>query len=68
HQHAGYESQELAHVQPEQYAALLQRAEEVAIDAGARQLYVTSAVGTRAYYRALGFERAGAHLAKPLFT
>ncbi len=48
--------------------ALLQRAEEVAIDAGARQLYVTSAVGTRAYYRALGFERAGAHLAKPLFT
>jgi elongator complex protein 3 len=48
--------------------ALLARAEEVARASGARRLYVTSAVGTREYYRALGFERAGTHFAKPLFS
>jgi elongator complex protein 3 len=48
--------------------ALVGRAEEVARSTGARRLYVTSAVGTREYYRNLGFGPAGAHLAKPLFS
>jgi elongator complex protein 3 len=48
--------------------SLLARAEEVARSSGARRLYVTSAVGTREYYRALGFSPAGAHFAKPLFS
>lgn len=47
--------------------ALVRRAEIASADAGFRHLYVTSAVGTREYYRRLGFEPAGTHLAKPLF-
>jgi elongator complex protein 3 (tRNA carboxymethyluridine synthase) len=47
--------------------ALVARAEAIAHDAGRRQLYVTSAVGTRAYYRRLGFREAGTHFAKPVF-
>lgn len=47
--------------------ALVARAEAAARADGFRRLYVTSAVGTRGYYRRLGFEAAGAHLAKPLF-
>lgn len=48
--------------------ALVARAEEVARSEGERRLYVTSAVGTRGYYRTLGFQPAGAHFAKPLFS
>jgi elongator complex protein 3 len=48
--------------------ALLGRAESIARDQGARRLYVTAAVGTRPYYRALGYERAGAYVAKSLFA
>lgn len=48
--------------------ALVERAEAVARDAGGRRLAVMSAVGTREYYRRLGFERAGPHMMKPLFT
>lgn len=48
--------------------ALVAAAEGAARDAGFRRLYVTSAVGTRAYYRRLGFRRAGAHMMKPLFA
>jgi elongator complex protein 3 len=48
--------------------ALLDRAEAIARDQGARRLFVTAAVGTRPYYRALGYERVGAHVAKPLFA
>ena len=39
--------------------ALVKRAEEIAHDAGYEWLNVVSAVGTREYYRMLGFEDAG---------
>ena len=46
-------------------AALMERAEKVACeDFGARRLLVTSAVGTRNYYRRLGYERDGPYMAK----
>ena len=48
--------------------ALLDRAEERARSAGYRTVFVTSAVGTRPYYRARGFERAGPHMAKVVFA
>jgi elongator complex protein 3 len=48
--------------------ALLDRAEAVAREAGFSQVYVTSAVGTREYYRRLGYVAVGPHLAKPLFS
>ncbi len=48
--------------------ALVARAEEVARDTGARELRVLSAVGTREYYRRLGFAPSGPHSAKPLFA
>jgi elongator complex protein 3 len=48
--------------------ALLARAEAIAQGHGDHRLYVTSAVGTREYYRRLGFERAGAHMAKRPFA
>ena len=48
--------------------ALMAAAEEEARRAGFDRLYVTSAVGTREYYRALGFERAGSHMAKIPFS
>ena len=47
---------------------LVERAEAIARDAGAERLFVTAAVGTRPYYRALGYERAGPYCAKPLFA
>ena len=47
--------------------ALVGQAEAVAREAGFRRIFVTSAVGTREYYRRLGYEPAGSHLAKPLF-
>lgn len=46
--------------------ALLERAAERAREAGWSDLYVTSAVGTREYYRRRGFERAGPYQRLPL--
>jgi len=46
--------------------ALVAAAETRARDSGFRRIYVTSAVGTREYYRALGYARAGTHMAKDL--
>jgi elongator complex protein 3 len=48
--------------------ALLAAAEAEARDRGFRGVYVTSAVGTREYYRVRGYERAGPHLRKPLYA
>ncbi len=48
--------------------ALLGAAEEAARSEGYRRIYVTSAVGTREYYRARGYERSGAHMAKDVFA
>jgi elongator complex protein 3 len=48
-------------------ASLLGRAERAATDEfGAKKLLVTSAIGTRNYYRKLGYERAGPYMAKAL--
>jgi elongator complex protein 3 len=46
--------------------ALLRAAEESVRAAGFRGVYVTSAVGTREYYRGHGYRTAGAYLWKPL--
>lgn len=46
--------------------ALLDAAETEAREEGYSGVYVTSAVGTRQYYRARGYERAGPHMRKPL--
>jgi elongator complex protein 3 len=48
--------------------ALVTRAEGSARSAGHDRLYVMSAIGTRAYYRRLGFEPDGPHMAKRLFA
>jgi elongator complex protein 3 (tRNA carboxymethyluridine synthase) len=48
--------------------ALLTAAEERARRDGYARVYVTSAVGTREYYRHRGYERAGAHMAKGVFA
>ncbi|MFZ0699395.1 MAG: elongator complex protein 3 [Thermoplasmata archaeon] len=48
--------------------ALLERAEERAREAGHRGLYVTSAVGTRPYYRVQGYVPVGSHMRKALFA
>jgi elongator complex protein 3 len=48
--------------------ALLDRAEERARSTGFHAIFVTSAVGTRPYYRARGFERAGPHMTKVVFA
>ncbi len=45
---------------------LLAEAEALAEEAGYRRLLITSAIGTRAYYRRLGYERYGAYMAKRL--
>lgn len=48
-------------------AALMARAEESARSGfGARRVLVTSAVGTREYYRRLGYRRSGPYMAKDL--
>ncbi len=47
---------------------LVHRAERAARDAGFRRLYVLSAVGTREYYRRLGFVASGPHMAKELYS
>ncbi len=47
--------------------AMLQRAERAAREElGARRMLVTSAVGTRDYYRRTGYERLGPYMAKDL--
>jgi elongator complex protein 3 len=46
--------------------SLLERAEEKTREAGHDRIYVTSAVGTREYYRVRGYERAGPHMVKRL--
>jgi elongator complex protein 3 len=46
--------------------ALLREAEQLATDRGFCGVYVTSAVGTREYYRAQGYEPRGPYLRKPL--
>jgi elongator complex protein 3 len=46
--------------------ALLEAAEAEARAAGFSGVYVTSAVGTREYYRTHGYTRSGAHMRKPL--
>ncbi|MCI4360055.1 MAG: tRNA uridine(34) 5-carboxymethylaminomethyl modification radical SAM/GNAT enzyme Elp3 [Thermoplasmata archaeon] len=48
--------------------ALVALAEESARSSGHDRLYVMSAIGTRAYYRRLGFEPDGPHMAKRLFA
>ncbi len=48
--------------------ALLARAERAARAAGFDRLFVTSAVGTREYYRRLGYRAEGPHLSKPLHS
>lgn len=48
--------------------ALLAAAEDRARDLGYSRVYVTSAVGTRAYYRTRGYERRGPHMAKENFA
>jgi elongator complex protein 3 len=45
---------------------LLGEAETIAREAGYRQLYVTSAVGTRPYYEARAYVRDGPYVARPL--
>ncbi|MGI6221419.1 MAG: elongator complex protein 3 [Coriobacteriales bacterium] len=45
---------------------LLEHAEQLAREAGYHRLNVISAVGTREYYRALGFEDRGLYQSKPL--
>jgi elongator complex protein 3 len=47
---------------------LLEAAEAEASSAGYGGVFVTSAVGTREYYRARGYERAGPHMRKPLYA
>jgi len=46
--------------------SLLERAEERVRSTGFDRVYVTSAVGTREYYRARGYERSGPHMVKRL--
>ena len=49
-------------------AALLKRAEERARSDGFDRIFVTSAVGTREYYRRHGYAPVGAHMAKPTYS
>jgi elongator complex protein 3 len=49
-------------------ASLLARAEERARDAGHDRVFVTSAVGTREYYRRHGYAPVGPHMAKPTYS
>jgi elongator complex protein 3 len=48
--------------------SLLEAAEEAVRSAGFSRVYVTSAVGTREYYRRWGYERVGPHMAKSVFA
>ncbi len=46
--------------------SLLERAEEISCALGMRKILVTSAVGTREYYRKFGYERVGCYVGKKL--
>jgi elongator complex protein 3 len=46
--------------------ALIERAEESVRESGGDRIYVTSAVGTREYYRAHGYARSGPYMSKRL--
>lgn len=46
--------------------ALMERAEVLAAERGARRVLVTAGVGVRPYYRRLGYERLGPYMAKAL--
>lgn len=46
--------------------AMMERAEEIAREAGVEKLAVISAVGTREYYRKLGYSRDGPYMSKHL--
>lgn len=48
--------------------SLLDAAEERVRSEGFSRVFVTSAVGTREYYRRRGYERSGAHMAKSVFA
>ncbi len=48
--------------------ALVERAEAAARAAGADRILVMSAIGTRPYYRRLGYSADGPHMAKRLFA
>jgi len=48
--------------------SLVAAAEERVRERGFSRVFVTSAVGTRDYYRRLGYERAGPHMAKRVFA
>jgi len=43
---------------------LMQRAEDIARQEGMKKIVVTSAVGTRAYYKKLGYDRRGFYMSK----
>jgi elongator complex protein 3 len=43
---------------------LLRECEEAVIERGISELWITSGVGARNYYRRLGYERRGAYMAK----
>ena len=45
---------------------LMEKAEEIAISHGYKKLAVISAVGTREYYRKLGYERDGAYMSRKI--
>jgi elongator complex protein 3 len=45
---------------------LMERAEEIAHDAGYSRLAVISGIGVREYYRSLGYERDGPYMVKRL--
>ena len=47
-------------------ARLMREAEEIAFSAGYRRMRVISAVGTRDYYRKLGYDRDGTYMARSL--
>ena len=46
--------------------ALVERACEIAVEAGYRTINVISAIGTRGYYARLGFEQTGLYQRRPL--
>jgi elongator complex protein 3 len=46
--------------------SLLERCEDISRDAGRKRLLVTSAIGTREYYRKSGFMRIGPYMGKDL--
>lgn len=47
-------------------AALLKRAEELSAESGKEKILVTSAIGTRDYYRRFGYRRVGPYMGKKL--